>query len=61
MRVGLNLVGALLMLIGAVWALQGAGALGGSFMTGQTRWLEIGVACFVAGAVVLVWANLRRR
>jgi hypothetical protein len=61
MKIGLNIVGGLLVLIGVVWALQGVGVLGGSFMTGQTKWLEIGVACAVVGAVLLAWINLRSR
>jgi hypothetical protein len=61
MKIGLNIVGALLVLMGAVWALQGFGVLGGSFMTGQTKWLEIGVACALVGAALLAWINLRGR
>jgi hypothetical protein len=61
MKVGLNVVGALLLLVGAVWALQGLNVLGGSFMSGQARWLEIGIVCAVAGAALLAWVALRRR
>jgi hypothetical protein len=60
MRIGLNILGAILVLIGAVWALQGLNVIGGSFMTGQTRWLVIGVACAIVGVVLLGWANRRR-
>jgi hypothetical protein len=59
MRIALNVLGALLVLIGGVWALQGINVIGGSFMTGQTRWLVIGVACVVGGAVMLGWTNRR--
>src|ERR1700731_1612272 len=38
-----NTAGYLLVLIGAVWALQGLNLLGGSFMTGQYKWLIIGI------------------
>lgn len=38
-----NIAGYLLVLIGAVWALQGLNLLGGSFMTGQYKWLIIGI------------------
>ena len=61
MRIGLNIVGVILVLIGAVWALQGANVLGGSFMSGQSQWLAIGVVCLAAGAVLLGWVNLRAR
>jgi hypothetical protein len=59
MRIGLNILGAILVLIGAVWALQGLNVIGGSFMTGQTQWLVIGVACAILGALVLALANRR--
>lgn len=54
------LLGALLVLIGAVWTLQGAGVLPGSFMTGSRFWLVVGLGCLVAGAVLL-WRALRGR
>jgi hypothetical protein len=31
-----------LFLLGALWVLQGAGAVSGSAMTGQTQWIWIG-------------------
>jgi hypothetical protein len=61
MRIGLNILGAILVLLGALWALQGLNVIGGSFMTGQTQWLVIGVVCAIAGAVLLGWTNCRRR
>lgn len=54
------LLGALLVLIGAAWTLQGAGVLPGSFMTGSRFWLVVGLVCVVAGAVLL-WRALRGR
>jgi hypothetical protein len=60
MRTGLNIVGGLLVLIGAIWALQGLNLLGGSFMTGQTQWLVIGVLAVIVGFGLLGWANRRR-
>jgi hypothetical protein len=47
-------VGVLLIVVGAVWAIQGYGTLKGSFMTGSRVWLWIGVACVVAGVATLV-------
>jgi hypothetical protein len=44
--------GVLLLLIGLIWTLQGAGVLGGSFMTGQRMWLVIGIVVAVAGLVL---------
>lgn len=60
MRTGLNVAGVLLVLTGLVWAFQGAGLLGGSFMTGETLWLRIGIACLIAGVGLLALANRRR-
>ena len=52
-------VGVVLLLVGAVWVLQGAGVVTGSFMTGQKLWFLIGLAAFLAG-VVVVAATTRR-
>jgi hypothetical protein len=60
MRVALNVLGALLVLMGGVWFLQGINVLPGSFMTGQIRWAVYGGIAIVAGVVVLVAANRRR-
>ena len=51
------IVGLLLVLIGGVWTLQGFGVIGGSFMTGSTTWLVIGLVVVAAG----VWLLTRRR
>ncbi|MEQ0559149.1 hypothetical protein ABJI51_08715 [Amycolatopsis sp. NEAU-NG30] len=52
--------GVVLILVGAVWVLQGVGVLTGSFMTGQKLWFLIGLGAFLVG-VVLVAANATRR
>ena len=52
-------VGVLLILTGLVWAGQGLGLIAGSIMTGQTRWLVIGLAVARVGAALL--AFVRRR
>jgi hypothetical protein len=59
-RITLNVLGALLVLFGGVWFLQGINVLPGSFMTGQIRWAVYGGIAAVAGIVVLVAANRRR-
>jgi hypothetical protein len=57
-----RIVGAVvLMALGLLWSLQGAGVVGGSFMTGDRAWLIIGVALVAAGLVVLMQALLWRR
>jgi hypothetical protein len=57
MRIALNIAGVLLMLVGAVWFLQGIDVLPGSFMTGQTQWAIYGGVAFVAGIVALYGAR----
>jgi hypothetical protein len=61
MRIVLNIVGAVLVLIGGVWFLQGINVLPGSFMTGQTRWAVRGGILVFAGIAGLVWANRKRQ
>lgn len=61
MRIALNIVGVLLMLFGSIWFLQGVNVLPGSFMTGQIRWAVYGGIAVIAGIVLLVRANRRRR
>ena len=61
MKTGFDIVGAILAVIGAVWALQGFGLIGGSFMTGQIAWLVIGVVCAIVGLALIGWNNLRSR
>jgi hypothetical protein len=60
MKTTLNIVGAILVLIGAIWFLQGINILPGSFMTGQTRWAVYGGIAVAAGIVLLVIASRRR-
>jgi hypothetical protein len=60
MRTVLNVSGALLVLMGGVWILQGINVLPGSFMTGQTRWAVNGAVAAVVGIVLLVVARRGR-
>ena len=60
MKVALNIVGALLVVMGSLWFLQGINILPGSFMTGQTRWAVYGGIAVLAGVCVLLAANGRR-
>ncbi len=53
MRIILVVLGVLVSLAGAVWALQGAGFLLGSFMSNNPTWLWIGVTTAVIGIVTL--------
>jgi uncharacterized membrane protein HdeD (DUF308 family) len=61
MRIALGLLGALLVLFGGVWFLQGINVLPGSFMTGQIRWAVIGAIAVIAGVILLVMAARKRR
>ncbi|MCO1659118.1 hypothetical protein [Pseudonocardia humida] len=60
MRFLLPALGVVLAVVGVVWTLQGAGLVGGSFMTGSRLWLVIGLLALVAGGWLLVRA-LRAR
>ena len=53
-------LGIVLALVGLLWILQGAGVVGGSFMTGQSQWLYIGIATAIVGAIVFGWGARRR-
>jgi hypothetical protein len=60
MRWVLLVVGALAVLTGVVWTLQGLDVLGGSAMSGNGIWAFIGPVVAVVG-VVLFAIGLRRR
>jgi hypothetical protein len=61
MRITLNILGALLFLMGTTWFLQGINVLPGSFMTGQIQWAVYGGAADLVAVALLVVANRRRR
>jgi uncharacterized membrane protein HdeD (DUF308 family) len=61
MRMGRALAGAALIVLGAVWTLQGYGTVTGSFMTGSPVWMWIGIACVIAGVILVVTARSSRR
>jgi hypothetical protein len=50
-----RVVGALLVLTGAVWIGQGTDLVHGSSMTGSTFWAVVGACCVVAGLGLLAW------
>ncbi len=61
MRIVSMIIGALLVLFGCVWFLQGINVLPGSFMTGQIKWAVYGAIAVVAGIALLVSARRRTR
>jgi hypothetical protein len=60
MRIGVTVVGALVLLAGAVFAGQGLGYIPGSFMTGDIHWFWIGSGMIVVGLALGAAALLRR-
>lgn len=52
MRWLLRILGIIMLLMGSVWALQGANIFLGSPMSGETFWLVAGIAVFIGGAVL---------
>jgi hypothetical protein len=52
--------GGLLALVGIIFALQGAGAIGGSAMSGVTFWAWAGPVIAVAGLAIALF-GLRQR
>ena len=61
MKTMLTIFGAILMLMGCVWFLQGINVLPGSFMSGQTRWAVNGAIAFAAGFLLVIASRRRRR
>ena len=47
--------GALLLLVGLLWALQGLNVLGGSSMSGHSQWLVIGALVAFVGLWLIGW------
>jgi hypothetical protein len=50
----------IVLAIGLLWSLQGLGLVQGSFMTGQSQWLYIGIVTMLVGLLGLGWANRSR-
>ena len=50
-----RVIGAALVLAGAVWIGQGTDLIQGSSMTGSTFWAVVGALCVVAGLGLLGW------
>jgi hypothetical protein len=61
MRIALNVIGVVLMLLGAIWFFQGINVLPGSFMTGQIQWAVYGGIAFLVGGISLLIARRLRR
>jgi len=60
MKIILMILGAILILSGGIWFLQGINILPGSFMSGQIQWSVYGAIAMIAGASLIVLANRRK-
>lgn len=54
-----TIAGALMLLLGIIWILQGANILAGSVMSGQSQWLYIGIVLALAGAALIYFVRRR--
>jgi hypothetical protein len=61
MKRAANIIGVVLILLGAVWALQGLNILHHSAMSGHVIWTGWGSVAIAFGAGFLVWANTRQQ
>ncbi len=60
MRLILTILSGLMILIGAVWILQGLNVLPGSFMTGHIQWAINGAVLAALGVALLAWSRRRK-
>jgi hypothetical protein len=61
MRTSLISVGVIAVVVGGVFAGQGAGLIPGSIMTGDSKWLVIGSIIVIVGLALIVFGATRRR
>jgi len=57
MRIAKNVLAAVLVLLGAFWALQGSRVINAGGMAGHRRWIVIGGALLVIGVVLFFIGN----
>ena len=57
----LNILGAILVLVGVIWILQGVNILPGSFMSGHILYAILGIIVGAIGAFLLTLTNRRRK
>lgn len=53
-------LGALLVVVGAVWTLQGLGYIGGSAMSGVALWAVVGPVVIILGLLLAVRGGRKR-
>ena len=54
-------LGALMIVVGGIWTLQGVGVLPGSVMSGVALWAILGPIVALVGVALLAWGIARRR
>jgi hypothetical protein len=60
-RAAVGGLGLLCLIVGAVFLGQGVGVIGGSFMTGKTKWAVVGAVLVGIGVALLAVARFRDR
>ena len=60
MRVLWIIIGAVAVIVGAVWTLQGLDVLGGSRMSGDSTWAIVGPIVAAVGLLVLLFGARKR-
>ena len=58
-RLALLIIGAIALIVGAVFAGQGANLIPGSSMTGDRTWLYVGVILAIVGIILIVLGTRR--
>jgi len=58
-KLSVAVIGAIVILVGVVWVLQGTDVLGGSAMSGHSQWTVIGLALVVVGGALVGFALTR--
>ena len=56
-KVGFSILGIIVVLIGAVFSLQGAGYIPGSYMTGDPTYIYVGAIVAVVGLLIILGGN----
>jgi len=60
MRIARMIIGALLLVCGGIWFLQGINVIPGSFMTGQMKWTIYGALTAFIGLILMFGVRPRR-
>ena len=55
-----SILGALFILAGVVWALQGLRVINAGQMAGESKWILRGVILAVVGVILVIVANRRK-